>query len=203
MTDWRSVPIPRRMQALQKDSRGYPIPFVVMRDDAGQPHFTINDTQRQHRVIKERRCAICGTRMARLWFVGGPLSAFHEHGAYGDSAMHHECMRYAMQVCPYLALRNYNGRIDAGRLKPSDIQKKPKMILVDTTQDDSRPTLFVAVAADRQTLLPQPHGLSPHLRPQRPYLAVEYWQNGQQLDDEEGRRLVEEYIASKPVSRTL
>jgi hypothetical protein len=63
---WRDVPIPRKMRALGKDRRGYPIPFNVLRNEEGRPHFTVNDSIRQHRALVEKRCAICGAGWASL-----------------------------------------------------------------------------------------------------------------------------------------
>lgn len=83
--DWRSIPIPKRMRALQRDRRGLPVPFIVLRDTDGRPHFTINDSQRQLKCIREKRCPICGNRLDKvMWFVGGPLSAFHDAGGAGN-----------------------------------------------------------------------------------------------------------------------
>lgn len=36
--------IPAQMQHLDRDKRGLPIPFIVLRDNDNKPHFTINDT---------------------------------------------------------------------------------------------------------------------------------------------------------------
>ena len=33
---WRDVPIPRKMRALGKDRRGYPIPFNLLRNEEGR-----------------------------------------------------------------------------------------------------------------------------------------------------------------------
>ena len=185
---WREVPIPRKMQALGKDRRGYPIPFNVLRNEEGRPHFTVNDSIRQHRALVEKRCAICGGRLGKpLWFVGGPLSAFHEDGAYMDTALHHECMTYALHVCPYLAVKNYNGRIDDATVDHSKL--RDGMILMDPTHIPERPSLFVAVASNSQTIIPR-EGICPLVKPDRPYIAVEYWRNGKRLSEEDGHILL-------------
>ena len=185
---WRDIPIPKKMCALGKDSRGYPIPFNVLRDDEGHPHFTVNDTRRQLRALLEDRCAICGTRLDKpRWFVGGPLSAFHEDGAYMDTALHHECMTYAMQVCPYLAVKHYNGRIDDATVDYDKLQKG--VLLMDPTRIAERPALFVAVASNSQTIIPR-DGICPLVKPDRPHVAVEYWRNGRRLSEEDGHVLI-------------
>lgn len=176
------------MNALQRDGRGYPIPFVVIRDTDGCPHFTANDHRKRWQSAKENRCGICGTRIKGelLWFVGGPMSAFHPDGVYRDTAMHHECMTYAMQVCPYLALRSYKGRIDD---KTIDYDKlETNLMFFDPTMIPERPVLFVAVGSNKQILLDRPdmsaeERVHANVRPERPYKAIEYWQDGVKLDD--------------------
>ena len=86
------TPIPKRMQHLPRDHRGYPIPAMVWRDQTGQPHFTINDETVRYMLLIENRCSICGTALLPLrWFVGGPLSAFDPNGMYLDPPVHRDC----------------------------------------------------------------------------------------------------------------
>jgi hypothetical protein len=102
--DFRTVPIPALMKERQVDPRGYPIPWNVLVDSTGKAHFTINDESLRQMAIRDRLCPICGHRLWRgMWFVGGPGSALHEHGAYIDPPMHKPCAEYALKVCPYLA----------------------------------------------------------------------------------------------------
>jgi len=178
----RDVAIPRRMRALQRDARGYPVPYVILRDTDNRPHFTINDDRRRNRCLRERRCQICGNRLdPLLWFVGGPRSAFDPHGWYNDTAMHHECMKYAMQVCPYLAAPAYFGRIDTVTLDPAKLPKGCPAIFFDATQIPERPPVFVAVASAAQEIATHPPY---YVRPVRPYAAVEYWHCGALLTPE-------------------
>jgi hypothetical protein len=171
------VPVPERMAKLDRDARGYPIPWIVMRDLDGRPHFTINDTGRVIQAVKEDRCSICGETLFRgRWFIGGPGSAFHPDGAYVDPPLHHECMRYAAQVCPFLARDRYTGRIDAKTVDPARVEGMA--IFMDPTMDPSRPKLFVAVMAIGQTQTE-----NGYLVPKRPYRAVEVWRHGVRLED--------------------
>ena len=200
MADWKAVPIPKRMRGLTKDRRGYPIPFTVMRDSDGRPHFTVNDAERQIKAAKERRCAICGNHLGQIcWVVGGPLAAFHEMGAYVDLALHDECKTYALKVCPYLAMPNYLGRIDDKTVDKSKLID-PGMISMNLLVTPERPALFVAVASHSYELIDQEtlkHGkaeltiqrVAPLIKPVRPYASIEYWLAGEQLPEERGQML--------------
>jgi hypothetical protein len=195
--NFRDVPIPRRMRALQRDRRGYPIPFIVLRDLKNKPHFTVNDTVRTERCLKENRCAICGNRLDReMWFVGGPASAFHPDGAYIDTPLHAECKEYALQVCPYLAAPRYAGRIDASTVDLD--QLRHGQILVDHTMCPERPLPFVAVCSRGMEIRPHYAASVPCKLcvPSRPYSAIEFWEQGARLDPVEGMRLAMVHMAN-------
>src|SRR5262245_10413652 len=107
------VVMPERIARLPRDSRGYPVPWNVLVNDDGYPILTVNDQSKTVEAIVSGLCPICGGRLGKWkWFAGGPLSAFDEHGVYIDLPCHRECIEYALQVCPYLALPKYLGRID-------------------------------------------------------------------------------------------
>jgi hypothetical protein len=183
------VPVPRTMRHLPKDRRGYPIPAGVLIDPAGKPHFTINDEATRRRQMAERLCPICDKKLGR-WrmFVGGPQSAFHQHGAYIDLPMHVECAHYALQVCPYLAAPVYTGRIDDRTLK---VEPGQIAVMINQTMLPDRPLLFVAVLARSIQRLHR----GQYVRPQRPYVRVEFWRHGVQLDEAEGLALAQEALA--------
>jgi hypothetical protein len=166
------IEVPDRMKHLERDHRGYPIPFIVFRDDDGKPHFTIND---EHKVMRCKRndiCPICGRELMRgRWFLGGPMSAFHPAGAYIDPPMHHECMRFAVQTCPYLINAKYEKRIDG---KTLDMNKATGVItLIDPTMDPTRPKIFVAAMAVGQTIVD-----NGYVVPKHPYRGLEFWRDG-------------------------
>ena len=138
--------IPERISRLSKDKRGYPIPWNVLRNAEGEPFFTVNDDRRTWRALREQLCPICGERMGRWhWFVGGPLSAFAERGWYLDLPGHHDCIRYALATCPYLAMPKYLGRIDV--VNPVKLPPEAQ-ILLDETLITERPEIFVAAPCD-------------------------------------------------------
>lgn len=198
--NFQAVEIPTRMAQLPKDKRGYPIPANVMRDKDGAPHFTINDENVRQRQIEQDLCAICGTKLFRFrWLSGGPMSVFHPDGMFIDTPLHHECMQYAMQVCPYLAAPNYNKRIDGATLQAD---KAPGIQLLDPTVMDNRPPVFVALQLAREDVLRVMDGMRlfvKYLKPRRgpgKFRALEFWQNGRQLDETEAAPIITGYLQS-------
>lgn len=187
MTPIRGIPIPPRMQHLDLDPRGYPIPDIILRGRDGTAHFAINDERRRlEKHILGDCCPICGGRLARArWFIGGPRSAFDPRGAYNDTPVHDECMRYAMRVCPYLATQSYQGAVGARKMPE---EERKGMIIRDLADQPNienipkRPELFVCVQAIGQTV----HVQTRMLVPRRPYRRIEFWQNGKQIDRAEG-----------------
>ena len=166
------IEVPDRMKHLERDHRGYPIPYIVFRDDEGKPHFTINDHAKVNRCKHDEICAICGQELLRgRWFLGGPMSAFHPNGAYIDPPLHHECMRFAVQTCPYLINVKYTKRIDGNTL---DMNKaKGVTSIIDPTMDPTRPKIFVAVMAVAQWITP-----NGYVQPKHPYRGLEFWRDG-------------------------
>jgi hypothetical protein len=171
------------MLRLKRDARGYPIPWIVLEDGDGH-HFTVNDINRVFLCIKRDLCGICAHRLYKgRWFVGGPLAAFDERGAYLDPPLHHECATYALRVCPYLALPSYRGRIEGRTVKEAQL-------LVAYRAIDRRPPLFISAMAIAQTVRD-----GPVFVPKRPFKSVEFWRDGSQLDPKEGERIVNEELA--------
>ena len=185
MTQQHDASIPDRMKHLERDPRGYPIPWGVYRDGNGRPHFQINHEARRGRAMRDDLCPMCGKPLWRgRWFVGGPMAAFHPLGAYADPPMHAECARYALAVCPYLAAPHYGRRIDDKTLKGGHAAP----LLADWTMVGigRRPEVFVCAMATGQKITPGTFNIIPR----RPFVRVEYWQRGRQLAQQEGEELV-------------
>jgi len=197
--NWRDVPIPARMANLPKDRRGYPIPVIVARDRAGEPLFTVNDSRATARQRAAGTCGICGGEipLGEFIFIGGPVSAFHPHGAYIDGPTHAECATYALMVCPYLAAPRYTGRLD---WKPALKNGIDADILVDPTMLPDRPPCFVAIQATSynvilNTLNFVPVGEFGHSpdHPSSRMLGYQVWQFGKLVEDKElAARLIQE-----------
>jgi hypothetical protein len=127
-----SIFMPMSMRTLERDSRGYPIPFIVLRDKSGQPQFTINDVRKTNQCHTKRLCSICGKRMpSTVWFVGGSRCFLHADGAFLDPPMHLECATYALIVCPFLAASKYSRRIDDAKLDPKNTPDNLKLVRTD------------------------------------------------------------------------
>lgn len=190
---WRDVPLPDLMRDLPKDQRGLPIPFIVLIDKDGRPHFTINNTEKTMQCLVKDLCPICGKRLHRgRWFVGGPLSAFHPQGTYFDAPMHADCMRYAMRVCPYLAAPKYTGRLEGATI---DASRLPDSVvgMTDMTVIPDRPEIFVAVMSIGQVVEPGSAG-HPYVRPKK-RVRYEYWRFGEQIPEEEGYAISQRLLA--------
>jgi hypothetical protein len=193
-----TVPIPDRMRLLPVDRRGYPVPVIIQRSDAGEPLFAANDTTVQRRCAAKKLCPVCGTKLEKgLWFCGGPKSAFHPMGRYFDSALHHECMTYALKVCPYLAMPNFRSTLE---LQVPHLQKKTSAQLQSMTMEPGRPKVFVAVMTFGQSVTKGDNKV--FLAPLRPYHAVEFWRNGEKLDFEEGVRVAKAVVRRSGVSES-
>ena len=192
--NWRDVPLPERMQALEKDQRGLPIPFIVQRDaQTGRPYFTINNEAKVEACRKHDLCAICGHKLLRgRWFVGGPASAFHENGCYIDTPTHDDCCHHALRVCPYLAAPKYTGRLDDQLF---DYEANPGVLaLTNPTMIPERPRLFVALMAVGQKIIKAGPGRV-YVKPLQPYRKIEYWRAGERVPDDEGYVITADVLA--------
>ncbi|MDW9481854.1 hypothetical protein GOB57_24710 [Sinorhizobium meliloti] len=188
-----SVPIPERMRSLPLDRRGYPVPVNVERDRTGKPNFAMNDESVRQRLFKEDRCSICGGKLLRgRWSVAGPGSALHEAGAFLDPPMHYECARYAVQVCPYLALPSYSKSVSP--LEPLEAGLVRGGLAYNPTVFPNRPSLFLLVMYVGQKLTHYEGGFVRSLKPKRPLRRIEYWQDGRQLTEQDGREAAMQYM---------
>lgn len=196
MKKLEQVEVPIWMRKLPKDRRGYPIPHIVKVDNQGRPHFTINEESKRQEVIKKDQCSICGSKLlTRRASIGGPAAAFHPHGAFIDTPMHLECARYALQVCPYLAAPHYTKRIED---KTFNYEKNTsEIIAMDPTMDPKRPILFcMVIHTGQRKIMGNILGLQyvQYIKPKRPYFAIEYWREGEQLTNEDGEGLAKQAL---------
>lgn len=99
----RSDIMPRSVERLPRDERGYPIPWFVSWQD-GEHDFRVMDTDKLIRIAKghDRSCWVCGQRLPRLSaYVIGPMCAVNRISS--EPTSHVECATYAALTCPFLA----------------------------------------------------------------------------------------------------
>lgn len=190
MKNWKNIAIPPLMQSLELDSRGYPVPFIVMRDNNNNPHFIVNDDKKVEQCIKEKKCSICGNEMFfDMWMIGGPLSAFHPQGVYIDIPVHKQCGEYALQVCPYLAVSTYNGKKTVDDIQAEKFDNHGYIVFVNPTQSKERVPFFAFCRISGYEVSRSPRGR--FIIPKKPYLEVELWNDGEQITKQKAKELQE------------
>jgi hypothetical protein len=90
----KGIALPKRMQRLALDRRGFPIPWFVSWLN-GEPDF---------RGVDPRKI-IAAQHAKRCWICGQPLSAKKAFTIAGIDriASHRDCALYAVEACPFLA----------------------------------------------------------------------------------------------------
>ncbi|MBO9428202.1 hypothetical protein [Sulfitobacter sp. R18_1] len=168
-----------RIASLKTDRRGFPVPFIVLHVEGRPPDFTVNDGQLTGRCVEEGLCSICGDHLGSdVWFVGGPGSGLDPRGSYRDPPVHHQCGTFALQVCPYLAVRAYTG------MKPEARDKLLRNIastgqaaaFADRTISDEKPKRFIFAKATGYHSSGPSHAYL--LTPNRPFEEIEEWIDG-------------------------
>ena len=193
MLNRKHVPIPAQMKNLKVDVRGFPIPFVVLIDKLGQPHFKVNDERKSRECIEKKLCHVCGEKLNKdYWFVGGQVSAFHPQGFFVDGPAHKVCALYALKVCPYLAYTQYKAE------EPMEnIEKLTKKLagitdiggLHNPTQSSKRLPFFVLAQAKRYGVKASITGSL--FKPDKPYQQIEYWKDGDQILQNEAKLILQ------------
>lgn len=93
--------LPRRMQALPVDDRGYVIPWFVAWVD-GKPEFRAMDPSKFVRALTQKLCWVCGERLGvNVCFVAGPMCGINRTSSEPPS--HVECARWSARNCPFLS----------------------------------------------------------------------------------------------------
>lgn len=182
-TTRQPVEIPARLRRRPKDRRGYPIPYIVMIDKDGRPHFTINDSRKVQKCVHGKRCGLCGDKLERaaIWFVGGSRCFTQSNGAFIDPPMHEECARYALQVCPFLAAPSYAKRIDDRTLDEKAIPDGMFIGVTSAPMRPDQPEVFGLGRCAAFSIIPEGRDfiLLPVALPGREkWLHVEFWKGG-------------------------
>lgn len=110
--------LPRYIQRLPVDKRGYPVPWFVAWID-GEPDFRIMREEAIGDAWKNDKCWVCGQRMGRFRaFAIGPMCVVNRVSAEPPS--HLDCATFSIQACPFLT-RPHMRRRTAGR--PEEAKK--------------------------------------------------------------------------------
>lgn len=99
--------IPPRLADRPTDERGRVIPWMAPTID-GRVRFGMNHDHLRVEALTKELCGQCGAPLAYWkWFIGD--DEVKPGMTFIEPAMHEECMRYALEVCPFLAHPNYGG----------------------------------------------------------------------------------------------
>lgn len=108
--------MPKSIGRLDRDVRGYPVPFIVLRDRQGKPLFALNDMIKMALCRRMALCSVCGNRLhpwgrgsadREMWFVSGSRAFLCQGGVFRDPPVHYVCGQYSLKVCPFLAAPSY------------------------------------------------------------------------------------------------
>jgi hypothetical protein len=93
--------LPKFMQHLPVDERGYPVPWFV-RWIHGRPEFRAMDQKKFVKAVNENLCWTCGSPLfGEKIFVIGPMCAINRISSEPPS--HRECAIFAARGCPFLS----------------------------------------------------------------------------------------------------
>ena len=141
-------PLPRRMEHLPIDDRGFPVPWFVAWID-GKPDHRIMDGAKIWPAIRGGLCWQCGEQLGRFKsFCIGPMCSITR--TIGEPPSHRECLQYAVRACPWMtrphAKRREIGLPDDHRFPDGGVRRNPGAVCIWTT------TSFMPFRADRSIL---------------------------------------------------
>lgn len=166
------VPIPSYMKNLPRDHRGWPITFTSILLADGRYDFTTVDPVKWATCAKNRLCGLCGKPLLRRkWFIGGPKCMTFR--VFFDLAMHEECARYALLVCPYLATPNYRG----AKTRPVPDIYREEIVSADM----EKPAGFGLAVTDGYTVVEFQGDVL--VKAKRWIRPVEWWRDGARIED--------------------
>lgn len=131
--------LPRRMERLPLDSRGYPVPWFVAWVD-GKLDFRVVEPAKLATAIGEKVCWSCGEKLGKFHaYVIGPMCAINRVSSEPPS--HRDCAEFAARACPFLtrpkACRRESGLADIGAKDPAgiSIDRNPGVALIWISQN--------------------------------------------------------------------
>jgi hypothetical protein len=105
-------PLPKNMQSLPLDHRGYPIPWFVawLKDGelsnqhvpGSMPDFRVIDSEKLQKCLHQPLCWICGKLLGvnRVFSIG-PMCCINR--VISEPPSHRSCAEYAVVACPFLS----------------------------------------------------------------------------------------------------
>ena len=95
-----NLEIPARIKKLQRNEKGYPVPWFVKWID-GKPDFRVMDAEKWVKAVKFKLCWVCGDPMGAFKaFVIGPMCTVNRTSSEPPS--HRECAEFSAKACPFL-----------------------------------------------------------------------------------------------------
>jgi len=112
-------PLPKLMQALPIDDRGYVVPWFVDWID-GKPEFRAMSGRKWSSAIQQKLCWVCGNKlMTHFVFVAGPMCGINRTSS--EPPCHIDCARWSAKNCPFLSnpnmVRREDERLDNQKLR--------------------------------------------------------------------------------------
>lgn len=133
----RNIPLPERMRHLPVSPTGFPVPWFVSRDDAGNYDFRAIHYDRIGKAVKQRLCWLCGQTLGRhLAFVIGPMCAVNRVSSEPPS--HRHCAEYAVKACPFLTqprMRRNSKDLPDGEIAGVHLDRNPGATLIWITDN--------------------------------------------------------------------
>lgn len=125
----KKIEIPKFLEHLPTDKRGYPIPYFVPIVN-GVPEFKYADNNKHLEALKHKKCCICGKKLFNksYWFISGPMG--FENGVDSHSPMHEECARFSLKVCPHLFYEHSERKTDDNSGSINQIRQKPSLFFL-------------------------------------------------------------------------
>jgi hypothetical protein len=128
-------PVPRRMQTLPLNDKGYPVPYFVEWID-GKPDFRVIDRAKFARALKGA-CWLCGEPVGKYkTFVLGTMCTVTRTSS--EPPCHLDCATFAAMACPFMILPRSKRRmanLPADKVEPAGfhIDRNPGAMALWTT----------------------------------------------------------------------
>lgn len=128
--------LPRYIQRLPVDRRGYPVPWFVAWID-GEPEFRVTKPNAATEAWTRDLCWVCGGKLGRFRvFAIGPMCAVNRVSAEPPS--HLDCATFSVKGCPFLVrphMRRRENDLPPGVVEPGGhmIRRNPGVMLLWVT----------------------------------------------------------------------